>query len=141
MTKPQIWIATFLALFILLFLLARLTKEEETDQTTTSVKSPVPQTGMSSEELPVKELMTKLGCITCHGIDLQGTRMGPPLHNIAEFWSRDKLINYLRNPTSFSDTERFKKFEDQFPGMIMPAFGNIEVKELGKIADYLLQLK
>jgi len=67
--------------------------------------------------------------------------MGPSLHNVSEYWSRDKLINYLRNPTSFADTERFKKFENQYPGMIMPAFSNIEVKELGKIADYLLGLK
>ncbi len=139
MTKPQIWVATFLALFILLFLLSRLTKEENTASTTT--ESPIPQTGMSSDELSAKELINKLGCITCHGTELQGTRMGPPLYGIAEYWSRDKLINYLRNPTSFSDTERFKKYTDQYPGMIMPAFGNIEVKDLGKIADYLLELK
>lgn len=140
MTKPQIWIATFLALFILLFLLSQLTKKEETGQNTT-VDSPIPQTGMSSEELSAKELVVKLGCITCHGADLQGTRMGPPLEDLAKNWSRDKLINYLRNPSSFEDTERFKKFKEQYPGMIMPAFGNIEVKDLGKIAEYLLQLK
>ena len=141
MTKPQIWIATFLALFILLFLLSRLTKDAETDPTVPSVDSPVPQTGMSSENLSAKELMNKLGCITCHGNEMQGTKMGPSLHNVAEYWSRDKLINYLRNPTSFADTERFQKFEELYPGMIMPAFSNIEVKELGKIADYLLGLK
>ena len=141
MTKPQIWIATFLALFILLFLLSRLTKETETGQTTKSVDSPVPQTDMSSENLSAKELTAKLGCITCHGNELQGTRMGPPLRNIAEYWSRDKLINYLRNPSSFTDTERFMKFKEQYPGMIMPAFSHIEVKELGKIADYLMELK
>jgi hypothetical protein len=141
MTKPQIWIATFLVLFILLFLLSRLTKEAETDPTFPSVDSPVPQTGMSSDNLSAKELITKLGCITCHGNELQGTRMGPPLHNISEFWSRDKLINYLRNPTSFADTERFKEFKEKYAGMIMPSFSNIEVKELGKIADYILQLK
>jgi len=141
MTKPQIWIATFLALFILLFLLSRLTKEPETEQTNPSVNSPNPQTGMSSENLSPKELIAKLGCITCHGNDLQGTRMGPSLHKVAEYWSRDKLINYLRNPTSFSDTERFQKYVEQFPGMIMPPFGNIDVKDLGKIADYLLELK
>jgi cytochrome c2 len=141
MTKPQIWIATFLALFILLFLLARLTKETETNQTVPSVDSPVPQTGLSSENLSPRELITKLGCVTCHGNDLNGTRMGPSLHNVSEYWSRDKLINYLRNPTSFADTERFKKFKEQYKGLIMPSFGNIEVKELGKIADYLLELK
>jgi len=141
MTKPQIWIATFLALFILLFLLSRLTKDTETDPTVPSVDSPVPQTSMSSGNLSAKDLMSKLGCITCHGNEMQGTKMGPSLHNVAEYWSRDKLINYLRNPTSFADTERFQQFEEKYPGMIMPAFSNIEVKELGKIADYLLGLK
>lgn len=140
MTKPQIWIATFLALFIFLFVLAKLTQDTETDLTTLPVESPIPQTDMSSENLTTKDLITKLGCITCHGNDLQGTRMGPPLQNISENWSRDKLINYLRNPTSFADTERFKKFEEQYPGMIMPAYNHIEVKELGRIADYLLNL-
>jgi mono/diheme cytochrome c family protein len=141
MTKPQIWIATFLALFILLFLLSRLTKDAETDQTLPSVESPVPQTGMTSENLSASELITKLGCITCHGTDLHGTRLGPALHNVSEYWSRDNLINYLRNPTSYADTERYKKLQEQYPGMIMPAFSHIEVKELGKIADYLMKLK
>ncbi len=140
MTKPQIWIATFLVLFIILFLISRLTKEPATDQTG-PMNSTVPQTGMSSENLSPKELVAKLGCISCHGNDLQGTRMGPSLQNVAEYWSRDKLINYLRNPTSFSDTERFQKYVDQFPGMIMPSFNNIDIKDLGKIADYLLEKK
>lgn len=140
MTKPQIWVAVFLAIFILLFILSRLTKEEDTT-TSPQVNSPVPQSDMSSQKLTAKELMSKLSCITCHGTELTGTKMGPSLYNVAEYWSRDKLINYLRNPTSFSDTERFQKFEEQFPGMIMPAFGHIEVKDLGKIADYLLKLK
>ena len=87
MTKPQIWIATFLALFILLFLLSRLTKNEDSSPTT-SVDSPVPQTNMSSGNLSGKELMSKLSCTTCHGNDLNGTKMGPPLHSVAENWSR-----------------------------------------------------
>ena len=113
MTKPQIWIAAFLALFILLFLLSRLTKESETDQSTPPVDSPVPQTNLSSEDLSPQELMTKLGCVTCHGNDLKGTRMGPSLYNVSEYWSRDKLINYLRNPSSYSDTERYKNYQQQ----------------------------
>lgn len=140
MTKPQIWIATFLALFILLFLLSRLTKVAETEQNIPPVDSPVPQTDMSSEDLSSKELITKLGCTTCHGNDLRGTRMGPALYNVSEYWSRDKLINYLRNPASYADTERYQELQKQYPGMIMPAFSNIDVKDLGRIADYLLSL-
>ena len=138
MTKPQIWIATFLTLFILLFLLSRLTKQNDTSQNGPEVN---PQTNMSSENLSPKELITKIGCVSCHGNDLQGTKMGPSLHNISEYWSRDKLINYLRSPSSFSDTDRLKKLMEQYPGMIMPPFNNIDVKDLGKVADYLLELK
>lgn len=140
MTKPQIWVATVLVVFILLFMLSRLTKDEDTGRTS-PVGSPVPQTDMTSENLSAEQLMSKLGCLTCHGNDMRGTRMGPSLYNASEYWSRDRLINYLRNPSSFADTDRFKKFEEQYVGFIMPGFGHIEVKELGKIADYLLELK
>jgi cytochrome c2 len=140
MTKPQIWVAAFLGLFILLFILSRITKEEDTS-TRPQVNSPVPQSDMTSQNLSAKELLAKLSCTTCHGTDIKGTKMGPSLYNVAEYWTRDKLINYLRNPTSFSDTERFQMYEEQFPGMIMPSFNHIEVKDLGKIADYLLELK
>jgi hypothetical protein len=140
MTKPQIWVAAFLLLFLLLFGLGRLTKEEDKNKTAPE-QNTVPQSNLSSEKLSTPELVSKLGCTTCHGTDLNGTRMGPGLHNISQYWSRDKLINYLRNPASFADTERFKEHLQNFPGLMMPSFNNIDVKELGKIADYLLQLK
>ena len=66
--------------------------------------------------------------------------MAPSLHNVKDNWSRDKLINYLRNPSSYMSSDRFKEYQQQYPGVIMPSFGNIEVKELGKVAEYLLGL-
>jgi len=141
MTKPQIWVAAFLVLFILLFALSRATKEDKTT-TNSAIGSPNPQqTDMSSQDLTAEQLINKLNCTTCHGTDLKGTKMGPSLYHVSEFWTRDNLINYLRNPTSFSDTKRFQDYTEKFPGMIMPTFGNINVKDLGKIADYLLKLK
>jgi len=140
MTKPQIWVAAFLGLFILLFLLSRLTKDEDKSNGIPE-QNPVPQTNLSSENLSAPELMSKLGCTTCHGTDLKGTRMGPPLFGLREHWGRDNLINYLRNPNSYADTERFKEQQKQYPGLMMPSFSNIDVKELGRIADYLLELK
>ena len=141
MTKPQIWVAAFLVLFILLFALSRATKEDHTT-TDSVIGSPNPQkTDMSSQNLTAEQLINKLNCTTCHGTDIKGTKMGPSLYHVSEFWTRDNLINYLRNPTSFSDTKRFQDYTEKFPGMIMPTFGNINVKDLGKIADYLLKLK
>jgi len=140
MTKPQIWVAAFLVLFLLLFVLGRITKEEGTKKAAPE-QNTVPQSNLSSENLSAPELIGKLGCISCHGSDLKGTRMGPPLHKVKENWGRDNLINYLRNPSAYMDTERFKEFQKEYPGLIMPSFNQINVKELGKIADYLLELE
>ncbi|MDR3666158.1 MAG: cytochrome c [Ignavibacteriaceae bacterium] len=138
MTKPQIWLAAFLGLFIFLFILGRLTRapREEKKQIT----NPVPQGGLSnqSQEFSPKEMIVSLGCPNCHGIDLAGTNQAPSILDIKENWSKDKLINYLRNPESFMDGDRFKVFRQKYPGAIMPSFNNISVQDLGKIAEFLL---
>jgi hypothetical protein len=138
MTKPQIWLAAFLFLFIILFLLGRVTRGPREEKKQDS--NPVPQGEMSnqSQDLSPKEMMSRLGCTGCHGVDLAGTMQAPPLIDIKENWSKDKLINYLRNPQSFMDGDRFKVYRQRYPGAMMPSFNNISVQELGKIAEYLL---
>ncbi len=138
MTKPQIWVAAFLFLFIVLFLLGRVTKKEEPMKDFSSMNNS-PMGNQNSGELTGEKLFQSFGCVNCHGTDLNGTNSGPSLKNIKEFWSsRDNLINYLRNPNSFMDKDRFKEYREKYPNRIMPAFGNKDVKELGRIADYLL---
>ena len=138
MTKPQIWVAVFLVLFIVLFMIGRLTKEEETMKDFSGMNdSPMGQ--QSSSELTGDKLIESFGCINCHGSNLAGTNMGPSLKGLKQFWSsRDNLINYLRNPNSFMDKDRFKEYRAKYPNGIMPSYGNKNVKDLGKIADYLL---
>ena len=138
MTKPQIWVAAFLLLFIVLFMIGRLTKEEETMKDFSGMNdSPMGQ--QSSEELTGDKLIQSFGCINCHGSNLAGTNMGPSLKGLKQFWSsRDNLINYLRNPNSFMDKDRFKEYKVKYPNGIMPSYGNKDVKDLGKIVDYLL---
>ena len=139
MTKPQIWVASVLILFLLLFVLETNTKRSDEQ------KKPTPnmpqQTEQSSKPKTAEELITSLGCKGCHGNDLSGTKMAPDLHHVKEYYSRDKLINFLRNPSSFMSSERFKNYRAKYPNILMPSFGNINVKELGKIADYLLSQK
>jgi cytochrome c553 len=139
MTKPQIWVAAFLVLFILLFLLQRATNEPERGSTG-PMNNPASQQDMASnQDMTPADLITKLGCRNCHGQDLQGTRMAPSLAGLKQYWSKDQLTNYLRNPSSYRDSERFKEYEQQYPNMVMPSFNNINVQELGKISEYLLQ--
>ena len=139
MTKPQIWVAAFLTLFILLFLLQRATKKDDQDNSSV-VMNTMPQSNMSSENVSGKELVARIGCYNCHGSDLAGTTKGPSLAGIKQYWSREKLINYLRNPNSFMNSDRFKDYKEKFPNVMMPSYNSIDVKDLGKIAEYLLEL-
>ncbi|HZW38959.1 MAG TPA: cytochrome c [Ignavibacteriaceae bacterium] len=141
MTKTQIWLASFLVLFVVLFLLGKALKKDE--QPGTNMGNPVPQSEMSStnQELTGMQIIERSGCTGCHGVDLKGTRMGPKLTNLSSVWSRDELINYLRNPSAYMDKGRFLDYQKNFPNIMMPSYNNIDVKDLGKIADYILQLK
>lgn len=136
MTKPQIWVAAFLALFILLFMIGRLTK---TDYVEGSGAGYSQNESQKPQAFGAEQLISSLNCGMCHGNDLNGTQMAPALNNLAQYWSRDNLINYLRNPSSYSSDERFKEYKERYKNVIMPPYNNIDVKELGKIADYLLQ--
>jgi hypothetical protein len=135
MTKPQIWVAAFLTLFILLFILGRVTREEETF-TPATTQNFTDET--STEDLTPEQLISRFGCTKCHGTDLNGTVQGPALVDINEKFSRENLISYLRNPESFFNIERFQEYRQKYPNSMMPNFGNKDVKDLGKIADFLL---
>jgi len=138
MTKPQIWVATFLFLFIILFMIGRLTREEEPARDLSGMNNS-PMGDQTNAELTGDKLIISFGCTNCHGADIAGTNSAPSLKELKQFWgSRDALINYLRNPNSFMDSDRFKGYRAKYPNGIMPSFGNKNVKDLGKIADYLL---
>ncbi|OGU57497.1 MAG: hypothetical protein A2V66_12525 [Ignavibacteria bacterium RBG_13_36_8] len=138
MTNAQKWIAIFLGVFIVLFIIAKLTQSDDTDINTgdnyskTETEQPASQDGML--------LLQNTGCLGCHGTDLQGTNLAPALAAVSENWNRDGLINYIRNPSSYSGGKRFEEYKKQFPNVVMPSYNNIDVKNLGKIADYLLGL-
>jgi hypothetical protein len=140
MTKPQIWVAVILILFLTLFFLGRLTRtddyihDDKTDYMQNEMREPRP-------ELTGKDLVAELGCMSCHGVDLNGSGMGPSLYGLENNWSRDNLINYLRNPSSYSSDSRFQEYKQKFRGVLMPSYGHIDVKELGKIAEYLFGFK
>ena len=138
MTKPQIWVSAFLFLFIVLFMIGRLTREEEPMRDLSGMENS--RMGeQTNAELTGDKLIMSFGCVNCHGADLAGTNSGPSLKGLKQFWgSSDDLINYLRNPNSFMDSDRFKEYRAKYPNGIMPSYGNKNVKDLGKIADYLL---
>lgn len=138
MTKTQIWTAVFLGLFIALFFLQRATKKDTVPVEDMPAKT---DSEYSAGEVSASDLIASFGCKSCHGQDLKGTNLAPTLIGLSEFYDRDNLINYLRNPSSYLDTQRFKDYKEKYKNIVMPAYNNKDVKDLGKIADYLLQLK
>lgn len=140
MTKPQIWVAAFLAAFILLFMLQRLTKEEETpSDLSSSMNNQMTEETSTGSDLTAEQLITNFGCTNCHGNDLAGTKLAPGLINLSQSWGKESLLNYLRNPNDFMNDERFKEYREKYPNQIMPPYGNKNIKDLGKIVDYLLE--
>jgi hypothetical protein len=138
MTKPQIWVSAFLVLFILLFILGRLTKKEETPPRDLSTTMSNQTTEESTTELSAEQLIKNFGCVDCHGNDLAGTQMAPALKNLSDYWGKESLLSYLRNPNNFMNDERFIEYKKKYPSQIMPPYGNKNIKDLGKIVDYLL---
>jgi mono/diheme cytochrome c family protein len=137
MTKPQIWVAAFLVVFIILFVLQKLTKEEESTQDFSNQMNNQ-MMEENTTELTAEQLISNFGCVNCHGGDLSGTSMAPALKNLKQHWGKESLLSYLRNPNEFMNEERFKEFKEKYPGQIMPSYGNRNIKDLGKIVDYLL---
>ena len=137
MTKPQIWVSVFLVVFILLFILGRLTKKEETPRDLSSQMNN-PMTEEATTDLSAEQLIKNFGCTNCHGDNLAGTPKAPALKNLSELWGKESLLSYLRNPNNYMDDERFKEYRKIYPGQIMPSYGNKNMKDLGKIVEYLL---
>ena len=138
MTKPQIWVAAFLAAFILLFILQKATKKEEAPTRDLSSQMNNQMMEENTTELTATQLIANFGCTNCHGGDLAGTNLAPALKNLSQYWGKESLLNYLRNPNDFMNDERFKAYRKKYPSQIMPPYGNKNIKDLGKIVDYLL---
>ncbi|MCX7797187.1 MAG: cytochrome c [Melioribacter sp.] len=135
MTNAQKWLAAFLGLFIVLFLLGRITNNK--NEASVNENKYAEKTMQSNEQKDGLQLIQENGCTACHGQNLEGSNIAPALVNIKKYWDRDNLINYLRNPSSFSN-DRLKQYRLKYKNIIMPSFNNLDIKDLGKIADYLM---
>ena len=140
MTKPQIWVAAFLAAFILLFILQKATKKEEAPSRDLSsqMNNQMTEENTTGSDLNAEQLISNFGCTNCHGNDLAGTNIAPALNNLTQYWGKESLLSYLRNPNDYMNQKRFQEYKEKYRGQIMPSYGNKDIKDLGKIVDYLL---
>jgi len=84
MTKPQIWVAAFLAAFILLSFFKRLQKRRSPRDLSSQMNNPMSEE--NATELSGQQLISNFGCTNCHGNDLAGTNIAPALTNLTQFW-------------------------------------------------------
>jgi len=136
MTNAQKWVLIVFFVFIALLVIGRVSKNSKSD----SMLGYESMNSQETEQLDGMSLITKIGCTSCHGNDLKGSTMAPSLYEAKNYWSRDKLINYLRNPSSYSGDARFDAYREKYRAL-MPSYNNIDVKQLGIISDYILNLK
>ncbi len=138
MTNAQKWMAAFLGLFLILLVLGRITKKDDSASAMPEQYMNEASDASASVEADGFSLIKNSGCITCHGSNLQGTKMAPALQNLKEYWTKEKLIGYLRNPSSYSSDSRFASYKEKYKNIMMPSYGNKDIKDLGKMAEYLL---
>ena len=140
MTNAQKWVAGFVVLFVLLFIVSKVTEDNGAGIKESQESYESSEGGeLSQTQKGGFELIRDNGCTSCHGAQLEGTNMAPALKNLAQYWKRDNLINYLRNPNDYSGGERLSKIKQQYENVVMPAYDEVQIKDLGRIADYLLK--
>jgi mono/diheme cytochrome c family protein len=121
MNKTIIYSTIIVVILIIIFIVIRFTD-------LTGNKSPNPE-----------DIYASRGCPTCHGANLEGTKMGPELTGLSKYWSKEELVTYMRNTAAFIDNERMVKYQDQYRRYIMPSYDTLNVKEVRLLADYLLK--
>lgn len=137
----MIWALAVLGLFLILFGISQITNNSnDSNRNAGSMGGQPENQQQADQEVSVMTLIRNNGCTSCHGPDLRGSNLAPALIGISKYWERDKLISYLRNPSSFMDSDRFKSYRQKYSSVVMPPFNNLDIKDLGRIADYLLRL-
>ena len=84
------------------------------------------------------EAYVALNCAKCHGADRQGQRTAPDLTGIAQRWTEDELITYLRDPKAYqAQNPRLAYLAERYP-IEMPAYPHTDEQALRQLAGWLL---
>ncbi len=142
MTNAQKWVTAVLVIFILLLVVAKMTKREEsvTEYADDYVTEKVESDTTPSSGIYVGDLLANNRCFTCHGNDLNGTGMGPSLANVSDNWKKANLVSYFQNPKAFLNNPRMAALKDKY-NKEMPAQERMTQEELEALAEHLLTRK
>ena len=80
------------------------------------------------------------GCSLCHGPDGTGTSFGPTLQGKKGFWTREKLVEYLRNPQAYAEKDARLSAQARKYTLPMTRFDKVTRKDVEAVADYVLAM-
>jgi cytochrome c553 len=97
------------------------------------IQGQVDLTGASPEQV-----YAGLNCASCHGAELEGQRTAPALKGLAERWSEDELIAYLRDPKAVQAANPSLAYMAERYPIVMPAYPHTDEQVLRGLVSWLL---
>ena len=86
-----------------------------------------------------KKLYAAMGCLACHGATGAGGALAPPLEDLGQHWTRERIAVYLSDPSGWVEKdERLKALKQRY-SLQMPALTIAEEDRL-VLADHVLEL-
>lgn len=92
----------------------------------------------AADEIDGAEVYAAAGCASCHGADLGGRKMGPPLTGIAPYWTMDEMVRWLKDPSSAYGKDRLVEIGREY-GIVMPPAVGLTEAELIALSRWLLE--
>lgn len=89
---------------------------------------------------PGYQVYRSRGCVTCHGADALGSRMGPSLADVRLYYDRASLASYLENPEkAIADDPRLLEMQSLYPRIQMPPTDDLPSGEMDELLSFLLE--
>ena len=87
---------------------------------------------------PPEAVYATIKCAKCHGSDREGQRTAPKLIGLADRWSQDDLVAYLRDPKAVqANNPRLAYLAERYP-IEMPAYAHTDEQVLRDLTSWLL---
>lgn len=87
------------------------------------------------------ELFASNSCNLCHGDDARGSDGGPSLSGLAEHYTVEDLMEYLKDPDAvLENSARLSKRAEEFDAL-MPSYEHLDDADRRKLATFVLSLE
>lgn len=86
------------------------------------------------------ELYKSQACVTCHAADGAGTVFGPTLRGVSQHWTREKLVEYLKDPLGYAAKDARLSAQAKKYSLPMQRFDKLPPADLDAIAEHVLAM-